>query len=229
MKLTLNSIHKEFADVTTFSFTPPAEIGWKAGQYMHYVLPHDNPDDRGTERWFTIAAPPQEQLIKITTRYTVKSSSFKKALFAMEPGAEIEADGPEGDFTLLDPQEEFVFIAGGIGITPFRAILLDLDNRQVPITGRLLYANRDENIIFRAELDALVEKHPGFSVEYVLSPARIDAEYIRSNVPDINIRTFYISGPEPMVKSLAENLGNIGVPSGHIKLDDFPGYEWPQV
>ncbi len=76
----------------------------------------------------------------LTTRFAPKSSSFKKALKNLRRGDAVEAHDLEGDFVMDDSKKTFVFIAGGIGITPFRAILLDLDYNKKPLNVQLLYA-----------------------------------------------------------------------------------------
>ena len=126
-----------------------------------------------------------------------------------------------------DSKKTFVFIAGGIGITPFRAILLDLDYNKKPLNVQLLYANRDNDFPYRKELDALRGQHAEFRIDYVVSPNRIDEKSIPQLVPDIEKPMLYVSGPEPMVESMDETLKTIGVPEGRIKNDFFPGYEWP--
>src|SRR5699024_8075868 len=98
MELTLKEKKEEVPGIWTFVFEPEAPLQWKAGQYLHYVLPHDGADDRGNERWFTIAAAPGETNPKITTRHAEgQVSSFKQKLFAMNVGETVEADGPEGE------------------------------------------------------------------------------------------------------------------------------------
>lgn len=129
MGLTLLEKHPEAGDATSFIFKPETPLVWQAGQFLHYNLLHQNPDERKAERYFTIASAPFEQNIWLTTRHMEKGSSFKAALFALPIGGNIEANGPEGDFVVNDLAREFIFIAGGIGITPYRSILLDLDQR----------------------------------------------------------------------------------------------------
>jgi ferredoxin-NADP reductase len=227
MKLTLINKKPEVADVATFIFEPEDKITWQPGQFLHYTLPHPNADDRGEKRWFTIAAAPFEGHLQITTRQAEQGSSFKKALFAMELGDTIEADGPEGEFVVDDPEQNHVFIAGGIGITPFRSILLDLDQRGLPLNVKLLYANRDaENVVFKDELEELAAKHPEFSIRYFIDPERIDADAITFEVVDLAEPVFFISGPEPMVDAFNAMLLEMGVPKNHLKQDHFPGYEW---
>src|SRR3990172_4431075 len=127
MRLRFVEKEPEVSGVYSFLFEPDLPVGqagkkisWQPGQYLHYELPHPDADDRGIERWFTISAPPYEGLPTITTRFDHEhSSSFKNALRKLEPGTEIEAGEPRGDF-LLDPDaSRHVLIAGGIGITPY--------------------------------------------------------------------------------------------------------------
>jgi len=80
MKLTLRTIKQEASDIFSFIFTPERPLRWKAGQYLHYILKHQKPDDRGVERYFSIASAPQEERVMLTTRFAPKGSSFKKAL-----------------------------------------------------------------------------------------------------------------------------------------------------
>lgn len=228
MKLTLTDKQHETPDAVSFFFRPEEPLNWQAGQFAVYKLPHPDMDDRKDERYFTISSAPAEGgQVRLTTRFSDRSSSFKKNLRGFEPGSTIEITPPDGDFTVADPTEELVFIAGGIGITPFRAILMDMDRRGLPIRATLLYANRDENFIFKDELEALARKHPDFKIHYFVSPQRIDEAAIRAAVPDISRPIFYVSGPEPMVESFEKILQGMGLPPHHIKTDFFPGYDWP--
>jgi ferredoxin-NADP reductase len=227
MKFTLSAIKQEANDTFSFVFAPEEPLQWKAGQLLRYVLNHANPDDRGVERFFSIASAPHEKHVMVTTRFAPKSSSFKKALRKLRPGDAIEAHDLEGDFVVDDSEKTFVFIAGGIGVTPFRAILLDLDHNKKPLNVQLLYANRDNDFPYRKELEALRTRHPEFRIDYVVSPNRIDEKSISQLVPDIEEPMLYVSGPEPMVESMDEILKKIGVPEERIKNDFFPGYEWP--
>jgi ferredoxin-NADP reductase len=227
MKFTLSATKQEANDTFSFIFAPEQPLQWKAGQLLRYVLNHPNPDDRGVERFFSIASAPHEKQVMLTTRFAPKSSSFKKALKNLRPGDSIEAHDLEGDFVVDDSEKTFVFIAGGIGITPFRAILLDLDYNKKPLNVQLLYSNRDNDFLYRKELDALRGRHPEFRIDYVVSPNRIDEKSIPQLVSDIQKPMLYVSGPEPMVESMDETLKKIGVPEERIKNDFFPGYEWP--
>lgn len=225
MKLLLRSKQAEGPDVISFVFEPEGPLSWKAGQFMHVVLHHEPTDSRGSDRWFTIASAPSEKTVVLTTRVMPqKGSTFKQALQDLKPGDAIEVSDLDGDFTVQDLAAQYVFIAGGIGITPIRSILEELDQAGTPISATLLYANRDEHIAFRDELDRFAQQNPMLKILYLISPERIDAARIQKEFPDLQRPLFYVSGPEPMVEQLGQMLKDLGVPADHLKQDWFPGY-----
>ena len=223
MLLTLFDKKQEAKDVMSFKFKSDEPLNWKPGQYMFYTLPNKNPDNRGVTRYFTISSAPFEGFVMITTRISLPSSTFKKSLTEMKIGETIQVSGPDGDFVADDPNKNYVFIAGGIGITPFRSILLDLDHKKLPINVQLLYANRDADIVFKEELKSLISRNASFKINYFINPQRIDTSTIEQ-LNNINNRMFYVSGPEPFVESIEKILKGLGVKPLNIKLDFFPGY-----
>jgi ferredoxin-NADP reductase len=226
LKLHLKHKEKLEGDVVSFVFDAPADFKWQPGQYAKYSLPHPNPDDRGTERWFTIAAPTHEGHPRITTRISDQRSSFKSALMNLKPGDSIEAEAPEGDFIMGDEHSQYVFIAGGIGFTPFHAILSELDYQKTMPRVTILYGTRDEKPLFHQELDELAAKYPQLELHYIVEPERIDEDIVRRHVSDLKTPYFYISGPEPMVEAFDKMLLQMGVPEGNLHRDYFPGYTW---
>ena len=225
MKLNLTAIKSESPDVKSFIFQPSKPLIWKAGQYLHYMLHHEPTDDRGSDRWFTLASAPFERHVMITTRFAKgKGSTFKKTLKALKLGDSIEVSDVDGDFIVEDRDKDYVFIAGGIGITPFRSIIKEMQHKRVPLRVTLIYASRHAHVVYRKELEIAAKQNPHFSLHYVFSPQRIDRLTIRKLVPNLKKPLFYISGPEPMVESTGKLLQKIGVPKNHIKQDWFPGY-----
>lgn len=214
-------------NVNRFVFTPKNPITWKPGQYVHYTLAHDKADDRGNERWFTISSAPFEKDIWITTRLVKENgSTFKKRLQELKPGEVINTDEPEGSFVIDDLEKEYVFVAGGIGITPFRSILNQLHHEGKDFTVELLYANRDENNIpFKDELEVISQAHERFNITYFSGDNKIDEAALRQFAAKLNDPTFYVSGPEPMVEAFKTTLESIGIDNDHAKFDYFPGYE----
>lgn len=223
MNVTLKGKKHEAGDVFSFYLAPEEPVQWTPGQYAKYLMPLEQPDEKGGKRYFTIASAPFEGHMQISTRVT--DSAFKQKLSRLTEGDGFEMASVGGDFVVEDPSRQMVFIAGGIGITPFRSILLDLDHRQHPINVNLLYANRNQEIPFLEELRSLDSRHESMSLHLLVEPDRLNAESIRSLVPDMNSPIFFVSGPEPMVAAIAGTLKEMGVDEPRIKLDDFPGYE----
>jgi ferredoxin-NADP reductase len=225
MKLKLTARKVESPGVVSFIFKPDEPLTWKAGQFLHYVLNHETTDDRGSDRWFTIASAPHERHVMLTTRFASKQgSTFKKALRALQLGDSLEVSDLDGDFIVSDPNKHYVFIAGGIGITPFRAILKEAAHVGKRLRATLLYANRRKVAAYKQELDAMARRNSNLTIHYLFSPQRIDKPTIKELFPDRKSLLFYISGPEPMVESVGQMLRQIGVPPKHIKQDWFPGY-----
>jgi ferredoxin-NADP reductase len=232
--LTLQEKKAETADVTSFIFSSDKPMEFIPGQYTKVEVVHDNPDDRGTTRYFSISAAPSEGHIQITTRLSERSSTFKTALNALPVGAQIPARAPSGSFVYTDTTRPAIFIAGGIGVTPFRSIIkeFDIQNTEMPIT--LIYASRTPDIAFKDLFDDIAQRHSSFKVIYVIDqPAEgwtgevgyITAELIKKYVPDIQIPLFYASGPKPMVEGLEKTLEEMGIDQNNIKHDYFPGYD----
>lgn len=227
MKLKLYSRRSESPGVESFLFRSEKPLVWKAGQFLHYVLNHAPTDDRGSDRWFTIASAPYERHVMLTTRFAPKQkqgSTFKRALKKLRRGDTIEVSDLEGDFIVSDPGKQYVFIAGGIGITPFRAILKEAAHAGKRLRAILLYANRTTVAAYRKDLDAMARRNRHLVIHYLFDPQRLDRKTIQELVPDLKAPVFYVSGPEPMVDGVSRLLRRMGVPSRRIKQDWFPGY-----
>ena len=222
MKLKLIKEKKEAGDATSFLFEPEDKLKWQPGQYFFYTLPTESPDNRGVTRYFTISSAPSEEHIMISTRISENSSTFKKSLMNLKAGDEIEASGPDGQFVVDDPKRDLIFIAGGIGITPFRSILVEnvLNNEKLNV--QLLYANKDKHIVFKDELVSLKDRL-NLKIDYFISPTHITENSINSEFSILNSQ-FFISGPNGFVREIRDMVKELGVRKENIKLDFFPGY-----
>jgi len=224
----------EAENVTSFLFEPEAPIAYQAGQYLRYTLPHPDADDRGIARTFTIASFPTEPTIRISTRLSAPPSSFKQALARLEPDAMLQASGPNGRFVYTETDQPAVFIAGGIGITPFRSILGDLCARGVRASVVLLYSNRTSDVPFRAFLDDLGRVWPELHIVYTVTQpsqdwhgptGRIDAAFITRHTRDLPQPLFLVSGPTGLVQAMRAVLAEIEVDTSRVKYEAFPGYD----
>lgn len=223
MRLVLVDKKSEQKDISTFIFKPGEKINWIAGQYLIYSLPHPKQDLKGKQRFFTISSAPHQNFPSITTRIERNPSTFKKTLDSLRIGDVIFAKGPDGDFIIENLSRKYVFIAGGIGITPFISILRQLDFENKKFTATLLYSNKNKQVVFKKEFDKIAKKNLNFKINYIYSPERIDKNLLKKFVDKKTF--FYVSGPDPMVDKLEKILRKLGVKDENIKLDYFSGYK----
>lgn len=215
--LTLIRSYDEVDNIRTFVFSTDG-LSWQPGQYQTYRLSQAGEGD-AAKRFFTIASAPSEGEIHISTRVT--QSSFKQALDELHAGDTIDASGLEGDFTWLDTTASPVLlVAAGIGVTPYRSMLLEREALGLPLSATLLYFTRDSQIPFKAELDRLAAHHSELAIEYVVGePVTAEAILRRHTVQ--SQAPVYLSGPEAMVDAIGDELTAAGVT---LKQDWFPGY-----
>jgi ferredoxin-NADP reductase len=222
--------------IVDFVFKPSQKLAYVPGQYMEFTLAHARPDSRGNRRYFTLASSPTENDVHVGVRLYDRGSSFKQAMSKMDGRTKIVAAQIAGDFTLpSDKQEKLVFIAGGIGITPFRSMLkylLDMQQRRDIV---VLYVNKTaDEIVYRDVLTAAQAKL-GIPTIYTLTNTnaiprnwpdlvgRVSEGMIKYSIPDYSERTFFLSGPPDMVRGYEEVLKTLGVKGERIKKDFFPG------
>lgn len=222
MALTLIEKKHLVDNVWIFRFKPDGPFSWTAGQYIRVELPHDKPDAEGTKRWFTNSAAPFEGVMQISTRIT--GSTFKQALSKLEPGDTLQLlENPEGDFVWEDSERRIVFVAGGIGITPFHSILKQRAHDGLPLNVTLVYGSRTPEVPFKDELKQWQSRDPRLKIHYIVG-APLTAEKLAEVVPTLNDSLVYVSGPEPMVQVLSADLMEHGLPEAQLKRDEFPNY-----
>jgi glycine betaine catabolism B len=227
LKLELKLLKRidHFADTSSFVFEPLEEVVWLAGQYIKMTIDHDAPDSRGTSRIFSISSAPFEKNMVITTRFDFENgSTFKKALRSLKEKEVIVSDKPKGRFTVEGSEKSLLFIAGGIGITPFRSIILDLDSKERDLNMELIYSNRNQEILFNDDLYQVFKKRDRFKLFYIFSPQRIDEDMISRKSSFFKEATVFISGPVQMVKDIRERCEKLGKDKNEIKTDLFIGY-----
>jgi ferredoxin-NADP reductase/Na+-translocating ferredoxin:NAD+ oxidoreductase RnfD subunit len=235
LRLQLKAKHQLGPNIYDYEFITETPLAFKPGQYLEWTLPHAHTDDRGNRRTFTIASSPTEKTFHLGVKFYNPSSSFKRALFAMEPGQQLWAGHLTGDFTMPDnPRQKMVWVAGGIGVTPFRSMaqyMVDIKQQRDVV---LFYAIADpQEIAYEAVFDEA--KKYGLRLVPVLAAKEVppswkgltgflNPELIRAEVPDYAARYFYLSGPNAMVANYTLLVQKMGVSRRHIVTDYFPGY-----
>jgi ferredoxin-NADP reductase len=223
LTLILKDIEKISADSYDFIFTPDKQMPYRPGQYMEWTLAHKGSDSRGIRRYFTLASSPTEKELRLGVKFYNNGSSFKKKLLSLKRGDSIVASGLSGDFVLpKNKNEKLVFLAGGIGITPFRSMIQYLIDTKDKRAVTLLYSNKTVNDVAYREIFDRAQRLFGIKTFYALN--RIDAKTIVEQVPDYKDRKFYLSGPRGMVTGFENLLQSLDIKKNNIKTDFFPGF-----
>ena len=229
---------QEVAERTTaFRFEKPANWTFKAGQFLGMTLvdPAET-DAEGNTRTFSIASAPYEETLMVATR--MRDTAFKRVLNTMPFGTAVKLESPSGGLTLHnDVKRTAVFLAGGIGITPFRSIVFRAAQEKLPHRIFLFCSNRrPEDAPFLDELQALENENPNYKLvasmtEMVKSRrpwhgegGQIRQAMLSRYLKDAVSPIYYIAGPPQMVKGLHTVIKEAGVDDGNIRAEEFDGY-----
>ncbi len=220
-----------------FHFEKPAGFRFKPGQAIDLVMPAGPGIDAGSDRhaFSIVSAPFQDELV-VATR--MRDSAYKRALGALSIGTSVEIDGPFGSLALHNNHERpAVFIAGGIGITPFMSILRQAAKDRLPQQMILLYSNRQPgDAAFLAELQQLARENSNFqliatmtSMEKSNSPwdgetGLIDERLVRRICSHLAAPIYYLVGPPGMVEAMRQTLSAADVNDDDIRSEEFYGY-----
>jgi ferredoxin-NADP reductase len=220
-----------------FVFGSDKNLNFKPGQYLEWTLQHEKMDNRGMRRYFTIASSPTEKEIIMGVKFYDKPSSYKQSLVSLKPGEIVVASQLAGDFTLSENKDKkLTFIAGGIGVTPFRSMIKYLIDKNEKRDIIIFYSNRVFTDIAYKEIFDQAQQKLKIKTIYCLSDLNsipqgwkgekgfVNEGMIKKYAPDFMDRMFYISGPRSMILTFQKALKNAGVHKSHIRTDFFPGF-----
>ena len=229
---------KEVAEGTmAFQFEKPSGWTFKAGQYLDMtLLDPSETDSEGNVRSFSIASAPHEETLMVATR--MRDTAFKRVLRTMAFGTAVKIEGPTGDLILQhDFTRRAVFLAGGIGITPFRSIVHWAAKDKLPNRIVLFYSNRrPEDAAFLADLQNLEKDNPKYKLIASMTEMEkshlpwngetglITQEMLGKHLKGAASPIYYIAGPPAMVKGLHEMLTKAGTSNDDIRTEEFAGY-----
>jgi ferredoxin-NADP reductase len=212
-----------------------ADLDYRPGQYFWVELldpPYE--DEQGSRRHITAVTSPSERgVIGLCTR--LRDSAFKRSLAELPLGAEVEIEPPKGTFVLPEESSRpLVFVAGGIGITPFRSMLRYIQDQRLPHRVTLIYSSRDrESAAFLDELEEIEATNPNVRLMLTITDdaewpgerRRIDAAFLRDHLgDDLNDASYLVAGPPGMAKAVTAELAEAGVDPDRIATDSFSGY-----
>ncbi len=207
---------------------------YRPGAYFWVELPdRGHEDEKGLRRHISLVTSPTDKgVVGLATR--LRDSAFKQTLSELEIGDEVEVEEPKGSFLLPeDTGAEYVFVAGGIGITVFRSMLRYIADESLPYRVTLVYSNRDrESTAFLDELDGLERRIEGLRVILVMTDEetwegerrRLDAAVLGELVGGLEGKTFMIAGPPGMVEGVSDSLLAAGLPEDSVVAGKFSGY-----
>jgi ferredoxin-NADP reductase len=221
----------------SFRWAKPADWTYRAGQFID-ITRHNPPetDAEGDLRGFSISSAPCEEIIQITTR--LRDTAFKRVLQQLPLGTSMKLEGPFGDLRLHHAQRPAVLLAGGIGITPFRSILVEqIRAGSLPYPVVLFHANhRPENAPFADELRELAEAAPQLTFVPTMTSlgpgdtswdgerGRFDSAMLERHLAGITNPIYYIAGPAGMLQGTQAMLVAAGIDEDDIRTEAFTGY-----
>lgn len=212
-------------DVFSLIVKSEQNFSFKPGQFCFLRL---NKKGLYARHPFTISSGPEDEYLSFTIK---NSGRFTKSASQLKEGEEVIIDGPFGIFTIGNKEEkkDLVFIAGGVGITPFMSMIKYFLSKNEKPNVILLYGVRTEkDLIFRKQLDEI--KESWFKKIYILSEEKnsqnfefgfVDESFIKKYVKDIKNSLFYVCGPEIMKEKIIKILKNLGVKKKDIKIESF--------
>lgn len=209
-------------DIYEFVFTSNRPLKFKAGQFLEWMVPAKRGSGRGIRGYFTIASSPTEKEMRLGTKMVPTPGAFKRGLLALQPGDKVTAGQLAGDFILpVIKDEPLVFIAGGIGITPFRSIAQYLVDTKEQRNVTLLYqCKSEEEFAYKPIFEQAASA--GLKVHYLTSP--LTPEVLKELAPNLTKSRVYISGPNGMVNAYKKMVRAAGLPASQLETDYFPGY-----
>jgi len=217
-----------------FIFTPNSVQHFEPGQYLEIQVPSKKDDFRGSRRSFSITSAPGEKTIRLGVKFYEPSSTLKRALRELKKGSVIQSTGISGDFTLpKDRLKPLVYIAGGIGITPFMSHLQYLKRQKEVRDIVLFYAvsSVDEiayqDILIKSGIRVFIVTKSNKTLTLPDNWTHVNAQYLTKelfvkHVADIADRMAFISGPPAMIDGAKKQLKELQLK--HIKTDYFIGY-----
>jgi len=219
-RLTLLYKKQEAGDIYSFVFKLEGTADWKAGQHGALFIEHEKIPR--SFRAFSLASAPSENVM-ISTRITEKPSAFKKALSTMQPGQQAALRGPIGSFYIVD-SKPVLFIAGGIGITPFRALIKDslVNPGTAPAHIQLLYIDDRGHFAYEEELKHFATTN-GVDVSLLTNREELNVHISNYTYKHLNNARYYVSGSRGMVKAMHTRLRGKGIKSDLIITDTFFG------
>lgn len=221
----VSSVRSIASNVTSLVLKPTSKrMSFQAGQFAYISLKDSFSKE---EHPFTIASDPRDD----TLEFVIKNNGdYTSQISRVKEGTTVMVEGPYGVLSNIQMPGPFVFVAGGIGITPLMSMLRHMKGKEDTPHTHLYYGNRtSDDIAFYDELVSLQESEPWFEVTFVLSHerkenmphGRITADFITKDMQHLRLANYFIVGPPSMMKSIEKGLISKGVNKTQIFTEKF--------
>lgn len=211
-ELRLISKKKEYKEIYTFSFSSDRKIEFLAGQWVHLGFPSKD-RDKSRVRHMSFASAPDDDCLEFTMDLA-SGSWFKNQMSLLKQGDIAKAFKISGDFVVKENSaKEIIFISGGIGITPVRAIVHHFKNRKIDLNWKLLHVSRDK-FLYEAELNPLNND------QWRVDRAGIEDVW-KEIIKDCSDRRYYVSGSDRFVTAMTEKLKESRIQTDRIVTENF--------
>jgi predicted ferric reductase len=221
-QLRVAAVHPETADAVSVYVTGRDVGGMRAESGQFFRWRFLNRASWWEAHPFSLSVAPNSQYLRITAKGV---GDHSRALRQLRPGTRVVAEGPYGNMTARRrTRRRVLLIAGGVGITPLRALIEDLPAE--PGDLMLLYrATADKDLLFRSEIDQL-SKARGIEVRYLLGQRErtsdpLGARQLKHLVADVAERDIYVCGPPGMMDRATKQLRSLGVRRSQIHQERF--------
>jgi ferredoxin-NADP reductase len=222
---------------SAFHLSKPEGFEYESGQTIDlYLIDPPEMDEEGPIRTFSLVSAPYEPELEFATR--MRDTAFKRILKNAQPGFELTWDGPYGSFLLhKNAAKPAVFLAGGIGITPFMSLIKSATHNKSAHEIFLFHSNHTpEDAPFQKELAAFTTLNPKFhfipamsdmdKTSQVWSGERgfVNKSMIERYVTDLSTPIYYLAGPAGFVTAMRKMLVEAKIDEDNIRFEEFPGY-----
>jgi len=217
--------------VESFRFMPEKRIDFLAGQFLRVIFDRDNLENKELNKFLSFSSSPYREYIEVTKR--LSESLFSQRLKSLKKDDEILIKAPLGSCVFNKDFKNIAFLIGGIGITPVISMLEYIHDEDLDTDVMLFYSNRSpSDIAFKEEIDRLAKENNRIKVFYLITDSlskdkdfifsRIDKEFLKNYLSELENRFIYIFGPPKMVEALKETALELGLTD--IKTESFLGY-----
>lgn len=216
---------RETTDIYSFIFEKPKGLTWIPGQHAIFRNLECKAKSDKNYRIFSLASIVEEDMVMFSTRITPESTECKKKLLELKKGDKLIIEEPQGEFLLADYDKPIFIIVGGVGITPVRSFLMNMDSKSInPKRIEVLYADDRGEFAYQDTLSWLDKRHEGLHL-HLIPDRNIFMKKIEEVSKEMrNDAFYYVSGTPGMNAIIMEKLLEMGIIKENIKTDNFIGY-----